>query len=323
MVASSRENARSLLRQSNGYFHLLFFTSASLLDSLLLLFGAVAAILAGIPFPILGILFGQLVDDLNSASCDASLPADRSKLQSSIQRKVILMIYISIGNFLAIYVHATCWTAFGERLVGRLRCRYFGHLLRQEMAYFDALPAGEVPTRLTTDMETVRNGTSEKVGIFISSFAYFVGAFIVAFLRAPKLAGMLTFMIPTYILMVMIGNRYVGRYTSRASQQLSSAASVVSQSLYNISLVHALGASKRLETKLVKMLAKTQTAAVKKSGVAATQFGFMFFVAYSANALAFWQGSTVIAQTAERGSSRVTAGAVYTVIFLLLDGACL
>lgn len=61
------------------------------------------------------------------------------------------------------------------------------------MAFFDNLPAGEVPTRLTTDMETIRIGASEKVGIFISSFAYLVGAYIVAFLKVPRLAAVLTF----------------------------------------------------------------------------------------------------------------------------------
>ncbi|KAI4142729.1 MAG: hypothetical protein LQ341_003132, partial [Variospora aurantia] len=291
------------------------------LDYLLLVVGLLAAIGAGAPFPLLGLIFGELVDDLNSTSCDASRTADTSGVAGSIQEKVLLLVYISLANFFAIYLHTLCWSLFGERLVSRLRRQYFQSLLRQEMAFFDKLPAGEVPTRLTSDMEIIRVGTSEKVGIFISSFAYLIGAYIVAFMKAPKLAGMLVFMIPAYFLMVSVGGFYVGMFTSRTSRHLAAAASIVSRSLSNIALVHALGADQRLESKITSVLNKAQQAALRKASVAAIQFGFTFLVAYSANAVAFWQGSRQIAQAAEGRPSNVTAGGVYTVIFVLLDAS--
>lgn len=309
------------LRASHGYLHLLFMQGTSGVDYALLFVGVLSAIIAGMPFPILSILFGQLVDDLNSTSCRrTSQSVDRSEQQSSVQNKVVLIVYISIGNFLAIYTAATCWTLFGERLVGRLRRQYFQSLLRQEIAFFDGLPSGEVSTRLTTDMDTIRAGTSEKVGLFITSLAYFGGAYVVAFLKVPALAGMLTFMIPAYILLVSVGGRYIGRYTTHTSDSLASAASLVLQTISHVALVHALDAQQRLECKLVTFLDAIQKAAIKKSLAAAIQFGFMFLVAYSANALAFWQGSKQIVQAAENVTSNVTAGSVYTVIFVLLDG---
>lgn len=134
-------------------------------------------------------LFGELVDDLHSTSCNASQQADKSDAQSGIQKKVFAMIYITIGNSIAIYVHASYWSIFGERLIGRLGRQYFKSLIRQDIAFFDNLPGGEVATCLTTDMETIRIVTSEKVALFISSFAYLAGAYVVAFVKAPRLAG--------------------------------------------------------------------------------------------------------------------------------------
>lgn len=311
---------RSPSSQRHGYYSLLFQASPLKLDYLLLVVGVLAAIGAGAPFPLLGLIFGELVDDLNSTSCDASRTADTSGVAGSIQEKVLLLVYISLANFFAIYLHTLCWSLFGERLISRLRRQYFQSLLRQEMAFFDKLPAGEVPTRLTSDMEIIRAGTSEKVGIFISSFAYLIGAYIVAFSKAPKLAGMLVFMIPAYVLMVSVGGFFVGMFTSRTSRHLAAAASIVSRSLSNIALVHALGADQRLESKITSVLNKAQQAALRKASAAAIQFGFTFLVAYSANAVAFWQGSRQIAQAVEGRRSNVTAGGVYTVIFVLLDG---
>ncbi|KAL8900440.1 MAG: hypothetical protein Q9207_005699 [Kuettlingeria erythrocarpa] len=304
----------------HGYWTLLFRSNPSSLDYLLLVLGVLAAIAAGVPFPLLGIIFGQLVDDLNSTSCNAS-SWSKSGVESGIQQKVLLLVYISLANFFAIYIHTCCWSLFGERLVGRLRRQYFKSLLRQELAFFDNLPAGEVPTRLTSDMETIRVGTSEKVGIFVSSLAYLVGAYVVAFLKAPRLAGTLVFMIPAFVLMVSLGGFYTARFTRRTSSHLAAAASIVSQSLSNISLIHALGADQRLEAKLIDILSEAQRAALYKGTAAAIQFGFTFLVAYSANAVAFWQGSLEIIRAAEAGVPDVTAGAVYTVIFVLLDAS--
>ena len=335
----------------SAYLHLLFRTSPSDADLLLLAGGVLAAIAAGIPFPLLGILFGRLVDDLNSTACNGAQPLDPRQLQASITHKVILMIYVAIANFVFIYIHTGCWSFYGERLAGRLRRQYFQSLLRQEIAYYDTLPSGEVSTHLTADIETIRAGTSEKVGLFISSISYFVAAFIVAFIKVPALggisekvglfissisyfvaafivafievpalAGMLTFLIPAYLLMALVGGKYIGRYTKHISEHLAAASSIVLQSLTNVHLVHALGANVRLETKLLRNLASAQKAGQKKAVASATQFGCLFLIAYSANALAFWHGSKEIASSVDMAGSGVTAGAVYTVIFLLLDG---
>ncbi|KAL8928735.1 MAG: hypothetical protein Q9208_001513 [Pyrenodesmia sp. 3 TL-2023] len=322
MVAILQGLSHLASRQRHGYWSLLFRANPSKLDYLLLVVGLLAALSAGIPFPLLGIIFGQLVDDLNSTSCNAS-QRPKPDVESGIQQKVLLLVYISLGNFLAIYIHTCCWSLFGERLISRLRRQYFKSLLRQEMAFFDNLPAGEVPTHLTSDMEIIRVGTSEKVGIFISSLAYLVGAYIVAFLKAPRLAGMLVFMIPAYVLMVYVGGFYIGKFTRRTSRHLAAAASIVSQSLSNVALVHALGADQRLESKVTNILSEAQKAALYKGTAAAIQFGFTFLVAYSANAIAFWQGSLEIIRATEGGVPDITAGAVYTVIFVLLDGSVL
>jgi hypothetical protein len=45
----------------------------------------------------------------------------------------------------------------------------------------------------------------------------------------------------------------------------------------------------------------------------------LYFIAYSANALAFWQGSTQIADMVE-GNGGASVGDIYTVILLLVDG---
>ncbi|KAL8805519.1 MAG: hypothetical protein Q9182_001888 [Xanthomendoza sp. 2 TL-2023] len=311
-------STKSTPKKSYGYLHLLVKSDPAKLDVVLLAVGVLAAMAAGVPFPLLGVLFGELVDELNTASCAKSQNQDVGSLQASVNTKVLLIVYVSIANFLAIYIHTGCFSLFGERLVRHMRESYFRGLLRQEIAFFDNLPAGDVASCLTSDIETIRSGVSEKVGIVISSFSYLLGAYVVAFIKNAKLAGMLVSLVPAYIAMAAIGGRYVGRYTSRMSEQIGAATSIASECLCNVVLVQAFGAGPRLEAKFAMKLRKAQRDGLKKALAAATQFGLLFFIAYSANALAFWQGARTIANGSESG---VTAGAVYTVIFLLVDAS--
>lgn len=53
------------------------------------------------------------------------------------------------------------WNYTGELNSKRLREQYLRAVLRQEIAYFDDLGAGEVATRIQTDCALVQEGTSE------------------------------------------------------------------------------------------------------------------------------------------------------------------
>jgi ATP-binding cassette subfamily B (MDR/TAP) protein 1 len=68
-------------------------------------------------------------------------------------------------------------------------------------------------------------------------------------------------------------------------------------------------------------LTLAEQSGIKKTLVASIQLGCLYFIAYSANALAFWQGSREIAASVARSGSNTSVGAVYTVIFLLVDSS--
>lgn len=303
-------------QQGGQYFRLLLASKPELLDYFLLVGGAISSLAAGIPFPLLGILFGQLVNDLNSTSCST----DSSSVSDGVTTRVLLVIYVTIANFALIYLHTGCWSLLGERLVRRLRKRYLDVLLRQEVAFFDKLPSGEVASRLDVDLQTIQTGCSEKAGIFIASISYFVTSYIVAFIKSPKLAGMLFSLVPAYLLMALVGGHFTQKYSSRVSDHVAAATAIASAGLSNVSLLQAFGAAPRLQAVFAKHLALAQSEATKKAIVASIQLGCLYFIAYSANALAFWQGSWQIASSVSgTGDSNTTVGAVYTVIFLLVD----
>ncbi|KAL3496016.1 P-loop containing nucleoside triphosphate hydrolase protein [Aspergillus germanicus] len=313
-----------LVQNIAGFPRLLLAGNPSKLDLGMLGVGILSAIASGVPFPLIGIIFGQLLDDFNSATCSASSTSESdSDYQGSINDKILLIVYLAIAQFVLIYVHLSFWTLNGARLAQRLRETYLQNLLRQEPSFFDNLPPGEVASRLNGDIQTIRSGTSEKVGICLSSFSFFVTAYIVAFIKDTKLAGMLVSLIPAYFLMSFVGSHYIEKYSGLMSNYAATAASIASEALSNFVVVQAFGANARLEEKFSKALKSSEHEGLKKAAAVGIQSGVLYFIAYSANGLAFWQGSRKIAQAVADDSSGTTVGATFTVIFILVEATLL
>lgn len=309
-------------REKAVFFRLFVYGEPSRSDIALLVLGLVSAVASGIPFPIMSIVFGQLVDEMNSTTCNAN-STNGNSYQDGINEKVLMIVYIGIAYLFLIYIYVLSWNLTGERLAQRLREKYFKALLRQDVAFFDNLPAGEASSRITGDITTVQQGTSEKVGIVINSLAFFVTAYIVAFIKDPKLAGMLVSLTPAYLIMSLLGGYFVQKYFGRALESMTKASSVALEAFSNTMVVHAFSANARLEEKFIEFLNPSRIAGIRKSIATATQAGLLYFIAFSANALAFWQGSTQIADSVESDAGGMTVGATYTVIFILVDGECL
>ncbi|KAI1410569.1 putative ABC multidrug transporter [Hypoxylon sp. FL1857] len=303
------------------YFRLLTYAEPSKVDVGLLLIGTVASIAAGIPFPLLGILFGQLLDDLDSATCATQQAISPWEYQDAVNQKVLLVMACALAQFALIYIYIVCWNLFGERLAHRLRERYFRSLLRQEVSFFDKLPAGEVSSRLSADINTIKSGTSEKVGVYMGSLAMFITSYIVAFIKNARLAGILVSLVPAFMLMSLVGGHFIGKFSGLASQHIASASSIALESLSNVMVVHAFRANDKLEKKFADELRAAKGDGVKKAIATAVQSGLLYFIAFSASGLAYWQGSRIIAEVVGGKTEGVTVGTVYTIIFLLVDAS--
>lgn len=192
---------------------------------MLLVVGIVAAVASGVPFPVLGILFGQLIDDITSTSCD-SVTETSGRYQTAVNEKVLTVVYLGIGNIVLIYVYIVSWNLFGERLAQRTREKYLRTLLQKELAFFDSHSPGEVSSRLNSDINTIQQGTSEKVGIVLNALSFFVTAYTIAFIKDAALGGMLVALCPAFLLMALISGHYVGKYSQIMSTNISSASSV-------------------------------------------------------------------------------------------------
>lgn len=305
------------LHRFSGYGRLLFSAKPTTQDMCLLIVGTISAIASGIPFPIVGILVGEIFDEFNAAACNEA--SSTASYQAEVNDKLLTIVYVGIANLVLIYVYIVSWNLFGERLAQRIREKYLKSLLHKEVSFFDSLGSGEVASHLNADIDTILQGTSQKVGIVFNAISFFVTAYTIAFIKYAPLGGMLTSLTPAFLLMSLVGGHYVGKYVGQMSSKVASASSIALETLSNIIVVHAFGANARLESRFEHVLTEAKTAGFRKAVTASIQAGLLYFIAYSANALAYWQGSRAIAASVTSTSGGVTVGQIYTVIFVLVD----
>ncbi|KAH8837083.1 hypothetical protein MCOR07_004544 [Pyricularia oryzae] len=303
------------------FLSLLFRTKPTWVDVALVLVGTVSAIAAGTPTPLIGIVLGNMMDELNSASCAVKDSGDPFAIEPRINASVKLLVAIAAAQFCLIYLYAVCWRLQSERLTHRLRDAYFRSVLAHEPAFFDDRSAGQVSSRLSADCAAVQAGTSEKVGTVIGQVSFFCTSFIVAFVRLPVLAGIMTCVLPAFLAMSWLTGGHLVKFSGRVMEASASAASIASEALNNVAVVQAFGAGPRLEAKFASHMASSRTAGIKKAFVASLQAGSIYFISYCANSLAYWQGSRMIADS-QRNGGDTSVGKVFTVVFLIVD-ACI
>lgn len=91
-----------------------------------------------------------------------------------IRRISLNFVYIGVAVFFAGYVGTVCWILAGERISRRIRMylqfkvllissNYLRAVLRQDVAFFDRVGAGEVTNHVSHDADMIQDGISEKV----------------------------------------------------------------------------------------------------------------------------------------------------------------
>ena len=130
------------------------------------------------------------------------------------------------------------------------------------------------------DAQTVQSGTAEKVGLFIQSISYFVATFIVGFILNARLTGILIVaVIPSMALVVITGTTLLNRFSKRASESTTTAASVAEGAIRAVQVVQAFDAFDALTTDHQNDLKEAMESGVKKSISSAVLLASVFFIA--------------------------------------------
>jgi ATP-binding cassette, subfamily B (MDR/TAP), member 1 len=215
-------------------------------------------------------------------------------LSSNISRFTIYFVYLAIGEFIFVYIATISFYHTGERIIRKLRHAYLEAIIRQNIAFFDILSAGEVTTRITSDMNLIQEGITSKISLSLTAAATFTTAIVISFAEYWKLALILTSTVVTMAAAGAIGSSYAIKYTKRSLASYSSGATIAEEAISSIRHVAAFGIQETLAQRYFAHVLNAEKSGVKAGIIVALMISVMHGVPYLSYGLSFWQSSRFV-----------------------------
>ncbi|KAE9985325.1 hypothetical protein EG328_007578 [Venturia inaequalis] len=270
------------------------------------------SIVSGAAMPLMTVVFGGLT----------GLFADYFKnvitykqFNSELSHFVLYFLYLAIGTFVTTYIMTVGFIYVGERCTGKIRERYLKAMLRQNIAFFDKLGAGEVTTRITADTNLIQDGISEKFGLTLNALATFISAFVIAFIKYWKLTLILTSTVFAITLVMGVGSSFVVRWTVRSQTEYAKGGTIAEEVLSSVRNAIAFNTQDKLAKVYDSYLVIAETNGRKLQMSLGAMIASMMTLIYLNYGLSFWQGSRFLVQ------GDMTVSQVLTVLFAVMIGA--
>ncbi len=133
----------------------------------------------------------------------------------------------------------------GDMIVRRLRERLYSSIIRQEIGFFDTTKTGELTSRLTVDLDMLKDALSMNIAIMTRSFIVGIGGFVMIFGISPLLSVIVMFTLPITILLTKWLGRKVRLKSMALQESLSGSLHTAQESFSNIRIIQAFNQSKK------------------------------------------------------------------------------
>ncbi|KAH9962226.1 P-loop containing nucleoside triphosphate hydrolase protein [Russula dissimulans] len=308
-----------------SFFGLFRFTTR--LDLALNGLGIIAAIVAGASQPLMSLLFGNLTQDFVNFSIaiqnsNPDDPATAAKVEEAARgfrhvaaKDASYLTYIGVGMFFSTFIYMCVWVYTAEATAKRIRELYLKAILRQDIAFFDKVGAGEITTRIQTDTHLVQQGLSEKVPLVVGFLSSFVTGFVLAYARNWRLALAMSSILPLISLTGAFMSKFIIKYTQASLKYIAEGGTIAEEVVSTVRTAHAFGTQNVLASLYDGAVQKAYFVECRMAIAHGVGLSCFFFSMYAAYGLAFSFGTTLI------NEGHADAGQIINVIMAVLIGS--
>jgi ATP-binding cassette, subfamily B (MDR/TAP), member 1 len=228
---------------------------------------------------------------------------------------VLYFVYLAIGTFVTTYASTLGFIYVGEHCTQKIRERYLKAMLRQNIAYFDKLGAGEITTRITADTNFIQDGISEKFGLTLNAISTFIAAFVIAFIKYWKLTLILTSTVFAIVVAMGAGSSFIVKWTARSQAEYGKGGTVAEEVLSSVRNATAFNTQNKLAKVYDTYLVEAERFGRKLQTTLGGMIAVMMTLVYLNYGLSFWQGSRFLVK------GEMSVSQVLTVLFAVMIGA--
>lgn len=257
-------------------------------------------------------IFGQLAGTFQDYFQDR---VSRSEFSSTLATFTLYFVYLAIGEFVLIYVCTVGFIYTGEHITQKIREQYLAAILRQNIAFFDKLGAGEITTRITADTNLVQDGISEKIALTLTALATFVTAFVIGFVKSWKLTLILSSTVFAIVATMGGGSSFIIKFNKQSLESYAVGGTVVEEVISSIRNATAFNTQDKLARQYDKHLTEAEKWGLKLKVALAAMIAAMMAIVYLNYGLSFWMGSRYIV------SGEIDLSSVLTIMLAIMIGA--
>jgi ATP-binding cassette subfamily B protein len=239
------------------------------------------AISGGMSMYFFYLLFDFVGRVLNRTGGNAALLAD----SNSTTLKVI-----AVAGMLAFLAFWRIWlfAKASERALGSLRMDLFSHIIRLPMSSLNRHRVGELASRLSNDVETLRETLVVTLPQLVRHTVMLLISIGIIFFVSVKLSLFMLACIPVVIVMIAIFGSRIRKLTRRAQDDLAASQVVVDETLQSVVSVKAFANEGHEISRYRRYMDQFLRTAIHASLPRATFVAFIIFSFSTALALVIW-----------------------------------
>ncbi|XP_066148568.1 ATP-dependent translocase ABCB1 [Euwallacea fornicatus] len=202
----------------------------------LLILGSVGAAVMGTSMPVFAILFGDILQVLQSEDVDYV----RTETNKYCLYFTLAGVLAMTATFFQMYMFGRA----GQKLTYRIRSKMFEALLNQEMAYFDRRDngVGSLCAKLSNEAASVQGATGHRIGAILSSLSTAALSVFLAVYYEWKLGLVAMAFFPFIIVATFFQRRQMSQESDEYRKSLQKSTKIAVEAVGSIRTVASLGA---------------------------------------------------------------------------------
>uniref|UniRef100_A0A914ZGI6 ABC-type xenobiotic transporter n=1 Tax=Parascaris univalens TaxID=6257 RepID=A0A914ZGI6_PARUN len=285
---------------------------ATICDKIMVFIGIICALSNGILQPVSSIITGAIVNVLLENNTDVK--HDETLLNRALP-EIYGFLIVGVAILVVAYLQAALWHTSAERQIHRIRNKFLWAIMRQDIAWYDQNQSGALTTKLTDNIDRMREGMGDKIGICVQSLAQFFAGFGIAFAVSWKMTLVMLTVMPIIMIFVFIFMRIMSQTSKRELAHYAEAGAIAEEVLMNIRTVMSFNAQNTEIKRYEERLKIGRQMGIRKSILTGATLGIFLGFLFSSFGLAFWYGSTLLR------SGEIEPGAVFTVFMAVMSGS--
>jgi subfamily B ATP-binding cassette protein MsbA len=212
-----------------------------------------------------------------------------------------------------IYFFRTYLLAFlGERVMTDMRIQLFDHLQSLSLSFYNSHRTGELVSRLTNDVTTVRTLVTTDITTAVSQGLTFIGALAIILYTNWRLTLFMFALIPVVLLAAIWFGRKLRPISTAVQDQLASTTTVMEEVLGGIRVVQSFTRETYESDRFSSNIEKAFKLAMRRARLSSLFGPIISFLGFAAVVSIFWFGGREVL------AGRLTSGQLFMFLVLTL-----